>query len=104
MILFIKTKSNLNSIEIIADNEKKILTRNGEIQNVNVDNFVDLVTNIVWHWPEHLEGQEGVLKQSYEIKVFDKDKLQRKYTGINAFPDNYHELLKVIESSYGRSK
>ncbi|MBE6124522.1 MAG: hypothetical protein E7184_03220 [Erysipelotrichaceae bacterium] len=58
MILYIRTVTNLNSTEIIADNEKKVLTRNGEVQNVDVDDFVDRVTNVVWNWPSHLEEEK----------------------------------------------
>lgn len=99
MLLFIRLQNGTKVMEIIADDQKKIFTRNGVVENIDVDEFIYNVTSLIWNWPEHLENKDPMMRNinSYEIKVFNNDKIKKKFTGLNAFPQNYGDFLKVVE-------
>lgn len=106
MILFAKIRRNINFIEIIIDDKKTVFTRNGKIEKVNIENFLAELNSIVSTWPEYIEEKSSDLyhEESYEIKFFNNDKLQKKYIGINAKPQNYGKFIRLMEGDgYVRS-
>lgn len=106
MILFAKIRRNIQFIEIIIDDEKSIFTRNGKTEKINIAKFLTELNSIVNSWPEYVEEKSRDLhhEESYEIKIFNNDKLQKKYIGINAKPHNYGKFIRLMEGDvYVRS-
>lgn len=95
MQILIKVRSLQEIIDIGVETGTNSLYIGSKKYNKDVSNFVLRLLSIIRSWPENLLNPAVVGGESYTVSIREGEK-EKRYVGVNEFPENYHEFKKLI--------
>lgn len=97
MNILININSYKNNYEIQVDGKEKIIWVNSKSVKVDVDKFISRLEKIISSWENRYISYSPVTdSENYEI-IITKGNDVYTYQGINKFPPNYNEFIKLIK-------
>jgi len=88
--------SRTNGYSVHADDQTNDFTINESLNNVGVKDFVKKAINLVSKWKDSYVDKNAMDGINYKI-VYNDGNIERNLIGSNATPDNFNELLQLIE-------
>lgn len=97
MKIEIKILSNIRAFHLKMNTDKNETYLNSCALNVDANKLATIILEIVKDWPMKSSKLRSIDGESYMVLIENLGQT-RKYEGKNNFPENYSNLIKLLET------
>ena len=84
------------SLNIMMNEEEKVVTYNGSVTDFECDRFAFLVCSAVSGWPNELVNHDILDGTTYRITI-NSERGKREFVYKNQFPEDFYRIIYVIK-------